>query len=325
MERCHVQWPFSRSAGTAVNLSATEELYTIRDWVRWGASRFCEAGLFFGHGSDNAFDEALVLVLHALYLDRTLDLAYLDTRLTRLERRRVLDFFERRVEERVPAAYLTHEAWFAGLSFYVNENVLVPRSPIAELIEQGFQPWLNDSDELRILDLCTGSGCIAVACAHYLPHALVDASDISPSALEVAQVNVDRYQLEKRVNLFRSDLFDQLPEARYDLIVSNPPYVSTEEMQTLPDEYAHEPALGLEGGADGLELVNRILCEGARWLKPGGIMLVEVGDTMRQLTARFPEVPFLWLEFQRGGEGVFLLTAEQLKQYQPRFLEECQP
>ena len=305
-----------------MNLSLCEDLSTIRDWVRWGASRFREAGLFFGHGTDNAFDESLALVLHALHLDHDQGLAYLDARLTREEKERVLGYLTRRVEERVPAAYITHEAWFAGLSFYVNENVLVPRSPIAELIEQSFEPWLNDEEALRVLDLCTGSGCIAIACAHYLPNARVDASDISPSALEVAQVNVDRHQLEERVSLFRSDLFDDLPEARYDLIVSNPPYVSSEEMESLPEEYGHEPALGLEAGADGLEIVSRILAEGARWLKPGGIMVVEVGDSMESLMRRYPGVPFLWLDFERGGHGVFLLTAEQLQQYQNQFSEE---
>ncbi len=305
-----------------MDLSSCQELLTLRDWVRWGASRFIEAGLFFGHGTDNAFDEALALVLHALHLDHDHGLTYLDARLTREEKERVLGYFRLRVEERLPAAYITHEAWFAGLSFYVNENVLVPRSPIAELIEQGFEPWLNDEEEVRILDLCTGSGCIAIACAHYLPHARVDASDISPSALEVAQVNLDRHQLQGRVSLFRSDLFDELPEARYDLIVSNPPYVSSEEMESLPEEYGHEPALGLEAGADGLEIVSRILAQGARWLKPGGIMVVEVGDSMENLTRRYPRVPFLWLDFQRGGHGVFLLTAEQLQQYQDQLSEE---
>jgi ribosomal protein L3 glutamine methyltransferase len=308
-----------------VDLSVCDELKTIRDWVRWGASRFREAGLFFGHGTDNAFDEALALVLHALYLDHDLDAGYLDACLTTAEKQRILGFFSRRVEERLPAAYITHEAWFAGLSFYVNDNVLVPRSPIAELIEQEFRPWLQDHDELRILDLCTGSGCIAIACAHYLPQALVDASDISPSALEVAQVNVDRHGLEERVKLFRSDLFDDLPQARYDLIVSNPPYVSSDEMQSLPEEYGHEPALGLEAGPDGMDIVARILCAGAHWLRPGGIMIVEVGESRGQLLARYPLVPFLWLEFERGGQGVFLLTAEQLQQYQSQFLEECQP
>lgn len=307
----------------STNLSPTEQLYSIRDWIRWGASRFNEAGLCYGHGTDNAFDEALALVLHALYLDHSLPEAYLDSRLTRGEKERVLEVLRQRAEGHLPAAYITHEAWFAGLSFYVNQNVLVPRSPIAELIEQGFRPWLQAGDDLRILDLCTGSGCIAVACAHYVPQALVDASDISPSALEVAQVNVDRYHLEERVQLIRSDLFDELPPVEYDLIVTNPPYVSTPEMDNLPDEYGFEPALGLEGGEDGMDLVARILCTADRFLKPGGIMIVEVGDSMDHLMVRYPRVPFLWLEFERGGHGVFLLTADQLQQYRDDFLEEC--
>ncbi len=307
-----------------MNLSDLNELLSIRDWVRWGASRFGEAGLFFGHGTDNAFDESLALVLHALHLDHSLPRDFLDTRLTRKEKERVLGYLLQRLDEHVPAAYITHEAHFAGLSFYVNENVLVPRSPIAELIETGFEPWLQPGEELDILDLCTGSGCIAIACAHYLPHALVDASDISPSALEVARVNVERHQLQEQVDLHRSDLFDDLPEQQYDLIVSNPPYVSMEEMQTLPDEFQHEPALGLEAGEDGMDIVARILCQGHHYLKPGGIMIVEVGDSMGNLMARYPQVPFLWLDFERGGHGVFLLTAEQLQQYQAFFLEECE-
>ncbi len=306
----------------AMNLSDLNELTSIRDWVRWGASRFAEAGLFFGHGTDNAFDESLALVLHALHLDHSLPRDFLDTRLTRKEKEQVLGYLRQRLNEHVPAAYITHEAHFAGLSFYVNENVLVPRSPIAELIEAGFEPWLQADDELQILDLCTGSGCIAIACAHYLPHARVDASDISPSALEVASVNIERHQLQEQVALYRSDLFDELPGRQYDLIVSNPPYVSTEEMQTLPEEFQHEPALGLEAGEDGMDIAARILQEGRRFLKPGGIMIVEVGDSMEYLLARYPQVPFLWLDFERGGHGVFLLTAEQLQQYQEVFLEE---
>ncbi|WP_456418091.1 50S ribosomal protein L3 N(5)-glutamine methyltransferase [Thiolapillus sp.] len=305
-----------------MNLSDLNELTSIRDWVRWGASRFAEAGLFFGHGTDNAFDESLALVLHALHLDHSLPRDFLDTRLTRKEKEQVLGYLRQRLNEHVPAAYITHEAHFAGLSFYVNENVLVPRSPIAELIEAGFEPWLQADDELQILDLCTGSGCIAIACAHYLPHARVDASDISPSALEVASVNIERHQLQEQVALYRSDLFDELPGRQYDLIVSNPPYVSTEEMQTLPEEFQHEPALGLEAGEDGMDIAARILQEGRRFLKPGGIMIVEVGDSMEYLLARYPQVPFLWLDFERGGHGVFLLTAEQLQQYQEVFLEE---
>lgn len=307
-----------------MNLSDLNELLSIRDWVRWGASRFGEAGLFFGHGTDNAFDESLALVLHALHLDHSLPQDFLSTRLTQKEKERVLDYLLQRLEEHIPAAYITHEAHFAGLSFYVNENVLVPRSPIAELIETGFEPWLHTGDVLHILDLCTGSGCIAIACAYYLPQAVVDASDISPSALEVARVNVERHQLQEQVKLRRSDLFDELPQQQYDLIVSNPPYVSMEEMQTLPDEFQHEPALGLEAGEDGMDIVARILCQGHHYLKPGGIMIVEVGDSMGYLMSRYPQVPFLWLDFERGGHGVFLLTAEQLQQYQADFLEECE-
>ncbi|WP_456374300.1 50S ribosomal protein L3 N(5)-glutamine methyltransferase, partial [Thiolapillus sp.] len=295
-----------------LNLSDIAELSTIRDWVRWGASRFSEAGLFFGHGTDNAFDESLALVLHALHLDHNLPADFLDTRITAGEREQVLAYLRQRIEAHVPAAYITHEAHFAGLSFYVNENVLVPRSPIAELIENGFNPWLPDTDAPDILDLCTGSGCIAIACAHYLPHARVDASDISPLALDVARVNVERHGMEDQVSLYRSDVFDELPASQYDLIVSNPPYVSLEEMQGLPEEFRHEPALGLEAGIDGMDIVARILCQGSAFLKPGGIMIVEVGDSMGHLMERYPEVPFLWLEFERGGHGVFLLTTEQL-------------
>ncbi|BAO45331.1 50S ribosomal protein L3 N(5)-glutamine methyltransferase [Thiolapillus brandeum] len=308
----------------ALNLSDTAELSTIRDWVRWGASRFTEAGLFFGHGTDNAFDESLALVLHALHLDHSLPGDFLDTRITASEGEQVLDYLRQRIEGHVPAAYITHEAHFAGLSFYVNENVLVPRSPIAELIEAGFSPWLPDADELDILDLCTGSGCIAIACSLYLPQARVDASDISPLALDVARVNMERHEVEDRVNLYRSDVFDDLPSREYDLIVSNPPYVSVEEMQGLPEEFRHEPALGLEAGQDGMDIVARILCQGSHFLKPGGIMIVEVGDSMGYLMERYPEVPFLWLDFERGGHGVFLLTAEQLMEYQDTFLEECE-
>ncbi len=307
-----------------MNLSDLGELSTIRDWVRWGASRFSEAGLFFGHGTDNAFDESLALVLHALHLDHSLPRDFLDTRLTHKEKEQVLAYLLQRLEEHVPAAYITHEAHFAGLSFYVNENVLVPRSPIAELIEARFEPWLQTDEDLHVLDLCTGSGCIAIACAHYLPEALVDASDISPSALEVARVNVERHQLQEQVVLYRSDLFDDLPERQYDLIVSNPPYVSMEEMQTLPDEFQHEPALGLEAGEDGMDIVARILCQGRHYLRPGGIMVVEVGESMGHLMDRYPQVPFLWLDFECGGHGVFLLTAEQLQQYEEFFLEECE-
>ena len=296
-----------------------DRLETLRDWVRWGASRFEEAGLWFGHGTDNALDEALALVLHAVHLNHNLPETYLDARLTRPEVDRLLSLLRRRIEDRVPLAYLTHEARFAGLDFFVNENVLVPRSPIAELIEDSFAPWLDPDEVTAVLDLCTGSGCIAIACAHAFPEATVDATDISPSALEVARVNVERYGLEERVNLVHANVFDGLEGGMYDLIVSNPPYVSSEEMDELADEYRHEPALGLEAGDEGLDIVLRILRDGGRRLRPGGILVVEVGNSAKALTERFPRVPFLWLEFAHGGEGVFLLTAEQLDEFQADF------
>lgn len=294
-------------------------LETIRDYVRWGASRFGESGLFFGHGTDNALDEALALVLHALHLDYSLPENYLDTRLTSGERRAVLALFQRRVEDRVPAAYLTHKARFAGLEFFVDENVLVPRSPIAELIEHGFSPWLDAGNVEAVLDLCTGSGCIAIGCAHAFPDARVDAVDISPAALEVARANVDHFHLQDRVDVIRSDLFEALDGRSYNLIVSNPPYVGEAEMDALPPEYGWEPELGLAAGADGLDIVSRILAQGSRFLTPDGVMVIEVGSAAGALMARYPEVPFLWLEFERGGEGVFLLTADQLDEYQSAF------
>ncbi len=284
----------------------------MRDFIRWGASRFSEAGLFFGHGTDNALDESLTLVLHALHLGHDLPPAYLDSRLTPAERSEVLQLLRRRIEERLPAAYLTHTAYFAGLSFHVNEQVLVPRSPIAELIEAGFAPWVDPNGVRQVLDLCTGSGCIAVAVACYLPEARVDAVDLSPEALEVARINVKRHELEERITLIQSDLFRAVEKRPYDIIVSNPPYVSVEELAGLPAEYHREPALGLEAGQDGLDIVARILQDASSYLAPDGIIVVEVGSSAEALEARYPQLPFLWLDFKRGGDGVFLLTAEQL-------------
>lgn len=297
----------------------TEDLLTLRDFIRWGASRFNEAGLFFGHGTDNALDEAVVLVLHALHLSSDLPPIYLDAVLTARERDKVVGLLRRRIDERLPAAYLTNEAMFAGHSFYVNEHVLVPRSPFAELIDSAFEPWVEAESIDRVLDLCTGSGCIAIACAYCFDGASVDAVDVSPEALAVTAINVQRHAMGGRVEPMLSDLFTALKGRRYDLIVSNPPYVSQEEMAELPDEYHREPALGLEAGDDGLDIVSRILSQAADYLEPNGVLIVEVGSSAEALMERYPQVPFLWLDFELGGDGVFLLTAEQLVEYQAEF------
>ena len=298
------------------------ELLTLRDWVRWSASRFVEHGLFFGHGTDNAFDEALELVLATLNWPHDLPETWLDARVTGAEASVLGERLRRRVEQRVPLAYVTGRAWYAGLEFEVNENVLIPRSPIAELIENRFQPWMGDAPVTAILDLCCGSGCIGIACAFAFPDALVDMADISPSALDVAQRNIERHQLEGRVRALRSDVFDDLDGERYDLIVSNPPYVSLPEMQVLPEEYQHEPALALEAGEDGMNVVSRILAGAPDYLSPDGIIVVEVGASADLLMARYPDVPFLWLDFERGGDGVFLLTADQLSEFHDLFEED---
>ena len=297
----------------------TDGLETLRDFIRWGASRFNEAGLVFGHGTDNAVDEAAALVLHALHLPFDIHPGYFDSRLSREERKAVVELLQRRIDEQIPAAYLTHTALFAGLEFYVTQDVLIPRSPLAELIEQGFEPWLGGALPERILDLCTGSGCIAIACAYQFPDAQVDAADISDAALAVAWTNVERHEVEDRVRLITSDVYEGLDAGPYDIIISNPPYVAAEEMATLPAEYRHEPALGLAGGIDGLDIVRRILKGASERLTDQGILLVEVGSSADKLAERFPSVPFLWLDFQRGGEGVFLLTAQQLRELQPVF------
>lgn len=298
---------------------AIAELVSIRDFVRWGASRFTEAELFFGHGTDNALDESLALVLHALHLDHSLPAEYLDARLTRAERAAVVELLEQRYSSRKPAAYLTGHASFAGLDFKVTEDVLVPRSPIAELIQDGFAPWLDVEQVGSVLDLCTGSGCIGIACAYAFPEARVDLTDVSPAALAVARENIAAHDLEDRVEAIQADVWDGLPAGQYDLIVSNPPYVDAEDMANLPVEYQHEPALGLAAGEDGLDVVSRILAGAADRLNPDGILVVEVGRSAGHLMERYPGVPFLWLEFEHGGGGVFLLTADQLDEHRDAF------
>lgn len=292
---------------------AIAQLHTLNDFIRWGASRFNEAQLVYGHGTDNAVDEAAALVLHAVHLPYSSAQDMLNTRLTTAEKRAIVALFRRRIEKRIPAAYLTHQAWFSGLPFYVDERVLIPRSPFAELIQHRFVPWIEPDKVQRILDLCTGSACIAIACAAEFTHAQVDAADVSAAALEVARKNVEQHDVQERVRVLKSDLFNDLPAAQYDVIVSNPPYVSTTEMKNLPPEYKHEPALGLAAGADGLDLAVRILRDAGDYLAPHGILIVEVGDSEHALARRFPKVPFTWVEFERGGGGVFVLTAAQLK------------
>ncbi len=293
----------------------SETLATVRDYIRWGISRFNEAGLCFGHGTDNAVDEAATLVLQVLHLPFDLPDAYLDTHLTLAEQDKLQEVLEKRIVERVPTAYLTGRTRFAGLDFVVNEKVLIPRSPIAELIEHGYAPWVDHERVHNILDLCAGSGCIGIASAYAFPEAHVDLGELSEEAAAVARTNIENHQLQDRVEVVVSDLFAAFSGRTYDIIVSNPPYVGREELKTLPPEYGWEPRLGFSGGEDGLELVRRILCEAGHYLKPDGILVVEVGNSEEALVEEFPEVPFVWLEFERGGHGVCLLTKSQLEHY----------
>lgn len=296
----------------SLDQTAVETLQTLGDCVRWGASRFGAAGLHFGHGTDNALDEARVLALHALHLDVDLPDRYLDSRLTRPEREAVLALFERRINERLPVPYITGEAWFAGLAFRIDERALIPRSPLAELIEEGFTPWLEPAQITRVLDIGTGCGCIAVACALALPSARVDAVDTSHEALALAQENIRRYGLESRVNALHCDVYDGLNPGRYELIVANPPYVPRASMAQLPGEYRHEPAPALVAGEDGLDVVRRVLAGAPQWLDPQGLLVVEVGEAAPYLEQLCGDLPLTWLDFERGGEGVFLLTGEQV-------------
>jgi ribosomal protein L3 glutamine methyltransferase len=289
----------------------TDELHTIIDLIRYGASRFNAAGLTFGHSFDNALDEATQLVLHALHLPHDLGPAYGQARVTLAEKEEVLGLFLRRIEERIPAAYLTGEAWFAGLSFKSDPRALVPRSPIAELIEAGFEPWLGGREVRRALDLCTGSGCIAIAMAHYNPDWHVDGVDLSEEALSLARENQERLHADN-LRLLQSDLFSALSGEHYDLIVTNPPYVTDEETDALPREYAHEPELGLRAGSDGLDLALRILRDAPLHLTEDGLLVCEVGEAERALTRLLPELPLAWVEFRVGQMGVFVAERHDL-------------
>lgn len=293
----------------------TDELATIIDFIRYGASRFAAAGLSFGHSYDNALDEATQLTLHALHLPHDLAPIYGQARLLAEEKKRILELFERRIEERIPACYLTGEAWFAGLCFLADARALVPRSPIAELIEAGFQPWLGQRDVSRVLDLCTGSGCIGIATAVHQPDWQVDLVDLSADALDLARDNTARFEVGERVQLLQSDLFEALAGERYDLIVSNPPYVTHAEMDALPNEYGFEPELGLRAGDDGLDLVLRILRDAPNYLTEDGLLICEVGESEHALVRLLPEVPFAWVEFKVGQMGIFVLEREDLARH----------
>jgi ribosomal protein L3 glutamine methyltransferase len=293
----------------------TAELATIVDLIRYAASRFSAAGLTFGHSHDNAIDEASHLVLSSLHLPPDLPPAYGNARLTAAEKAGVLALVERRIETREPVAYLVGEAWFAGLPFKSDPRALVPRSPIAELIEDGFSPWLDGREVARALDLCTGSGCIGIAMAAHNPAWRVDLADISDDALALARENIALHQLGDRVRAVHSDLFAGLRGERYDLVVSNPPYVTDAEYAALPGEYAHEPKLGLAAGADGLDIALRILRDAPEHLADAGVLIVEVGESEHALAALLPDVPFVWIEFKVGPMGVFALERRDLVEH----------
>jgi len=291
----------------------TESLITVRDWLRFAVSRFNEAGLFFGHGSDNAFDEAAYLILHTLHLPLDRLDPFLDASLTHGEAEQVQAVIERRVKERIPAAYLTHEAWLGEHRFYVDERVIVPRSFIAELLREQLAPWLDDPEEVgSALDLCTGSGCLAILAALAFPNAKVDAVDLSKGALEVAAKNVADYALQDRVELLESDLFAALDRRSYDVILSNPPYVNAESVAALPPEYQAEPALALGSGEDGLDATRQILAKAKSHLNPGGLLVVEIGHNRDALEAAYPALPFTWLDTESGDQFVFMLRREDL-------------
>lgn len=294
---------------------ATQDFKSILDFLRFGLSCAYAEPLYYGHGTDNAWDDIFALVLSGLALPHDLDPVFFNAQLTLNEKNRLAGLLERRIIQRVPVPYLTHEAYFCGLSFYVDERVLIPRSPIAELIHQQFSPWADEANVERVLDLCTGGGCIAIACCQAFPMAHVDAVDISPDALAVAEINRQQHGVQEQLTLIESDCFDAIPAVQYDIIVSNPPYVGHDEMQTLPDEYRHEPVLALETGRNGLEIVERILHSAGRYLTPNGILVVEVGNSEDALVDAYPHVPFTWLEFEHGGHGVFLLTAEHVHEF----------
>ncbi len=294
---------------------------TVRTIVETGADCFIAKNLYFGHGTATAIDEAAYLVSFALGYSPVIPEDEIDKVLSEFQKEKIASLFQKRIDNKIPAAYVTHEAWFAGYQFYVDERVLVPRSPIAELIDDQFSPWVRWSENKTVLDLCTGSGCIAIATALSIPDAIVHASDISVDALDVAQINVDNYELFNRITLLKSDIFNQIKPCQYDVIVSNPPYVDVHDMSNLQDEFMAEPKLGLEAGNNGLDIVIPMLRDAGNYLTDCGIIIIEVGNSAHALQKLFPDVPFTWLEFEYGGDGVFLLEAKQVRQYHELFYQ----
>ena len=290
---------------------------TVGEMLEYGQMLFEQSDIYFGHGTDNAWDEAVYLLSSVLKLPPDADHSLLDNSVSADDEEKITTLYQRRIDERVPAPYITKQAWFCTLPFYVDERVIVPRSPIAELIYNQFQPWCTESPK-KILDLCTGSGCIGIACAYAFERAQVVLSDISPEALEVTAINIQQHDLESRVTAIESDLFSSFESSAnnsFDLIVSNPPYVDADDLAQMPDEYGHEPDLALASGDDGLDFTRRLLREAANYLTEQGVMIVEVGNSSVALEKAFPQVPFTWLEFSEGDGGVFVLTRTQLRQY----------
>jgi ribosomal protein L3 glutamine methyltransferase len=298
----------------SVNQSAVRDLKTIKDFIRWSYSRFLKADLFYGHGTDNAWDEAVHLVLRSLHLPLDFERSMLDCALTTDEKKRILKRVHLRISKREPLPYLLGEAWFMGLPFKVTHDTLIPRSPIMALLENEFSPWLP-SYPLRILDMCTGSGCLGIVAAMVFEDAQVDVTDISPAALDVAKDNSIFHQVESQVTIIESDMFDNLTEKKYDLIICNPPYVDAEDYHTAPKEFHNEPRLALTSGDDGLDFTRKFLSNAANYLTDDGIVVYEVGNTEVALQENYPDVPFMWVELPAGGNGVFILTKEQLSKF----------
>lgn len=291
-----------------------ENLRTVQDFIRWTASQLSLSDIFLGHGTDNPIDESKQLILATLGLSLFIPEEFYSANLTNDEKNQIIDIIQKRIKDRVPTPYLTNQAWFCGHAFYVDERVLIPRSPIGELIDNHFEQIIL-TEPKNILDLCTGSGCIGIACAYEFADAQVDITDISLEALDIAQTNIEMHEMDFQVTPILSDLFDDVPEKQYDLIVTNPPYVDSEDMSDLPDEFLYEPKLALEAGFDGLDLVKKILRDAINYLTPAGVLVCEVGNSWVSLQQQYPDVPFNWIEFERGGLGVFSITREELIQY----------